>query len=78
MARVRSLNEGTQSVNAHPTEVDCFYQTLIDRDGNKLLHLTTFGSDERRSSPKSSQSIQLDETRARELVRVLQRTFNIN
>ncbi|WP_427891506.1 hypothetical protein ACQHIV_03295 [Kribbella sp. GL6] len=78
MARVRSLNEGTQSVNAHPTEVDCFYQTVIDGDGNKLIHLTTFGSDDRRSNPKSSQSIQLDEIRARELIRVLQRTFNLD
>lgn len=78
MARVRTLNEGTQSVNAHPTEVDCFYQAVVDRDGNKLLHLTTFGSDERRSNPKSSQSIQLDEARARELIRVIQRTFNLD
>jgi hypothetical protein len=66
-----------QSVKIHPTEVDCFYQTIVDDSGTKFLHLTTFGSDDRRSNPKSSQSIQLDERSARELLRVIRATFNI-
>ncbi|MGW5193507.1 hypothetical protein ACWEOO_29945 [Kribbella sp. NPDC004138] len=78
MAKIRTFSEGTQSVKAHPTDVDCFYQIVIDGDGNKLLHLTTFGSDERRSNPKSSQSIQLDEERARELIRVIEVAFDFD
>jgi hypothetical protein len=68
---------GTQSVKAHPTEVDCFYQTVLDNNGNKILHLTTFGSDGRQSNPKSSQSIQLDERSARALRRIIEETFGI-
>jgi hypothetical protein len=75
MARVRSLEPGTQEVRLHPTEVDCFHQTLEAADGTRYLHLTTFGSDSRRSGPKSSQSIQLDEETARALVAVIRETF---
>lgn len=75
MARIRSLSPGTQSVRVHPSEVDCFYQTVSDQSGQKYLHLTTFGSDERQSNPKSSQSIQVDKEMAQELVKVLRETF---
>jgi hypothetical protein len=77
MARLRSLVAGTQSVKVHPTEVDCFYQTVLDNNGKTILHLTTFGSDGRQSNPKSSQSIQLDERSARALVRIIEETFDI-
>lgn len=77
MARVRSVQRGTQDVRVHSSEVDCFYQVVEDGAGGKILHLTTFGSDERRSSPKSSQSIQLDETMARELHELIIAVFSI-
>lgn len=75
MARLRSLTNGTQNVKVHPTEVDCFHQVITASDGARLLHLTTFGSDERRSGPKSSQSLQIDQAVARELVDILRTTF---
>lgn len=75
MARIRQLEKGTQSVSVHPTEVDCFYQVVVGPDGETYLHLTTFGSDDRRSRPKSSQSIQLSKSVANELVNVIQTTF---
>lgn len=75
MARVRSLTHGTQAVKVHPTEVDCFYQQINSEDGRTYLHLTTFGSDDRASKAKSSQSIQLDEDIARQLVRIVHETF---
>lgn len=75
MARLRSIEKGTQDVKKHPTEVDCFYQVININDGDVLLHLTTFGSDHRRSGPKSSQSLQVDEARARELVALIRTTF---
>lgn len=78
MARVRSLISGMQSVKVHPTEVDCFYQTIVDGSGNKFLHLTTFGSDDRQSNPKSSQSIQLDERSARDLLGVIRAIFDLD
>lgn len=75
MARLRSLAQGLQNVKVHPTEVDCFYQVITAADGTRLLHLTTFGSDHRRSDPKSSQSLQIDEPTAQQLVTVIRATF---
>lgn len=75
MARLRSLEKGMQNVQVHPTEVDCFYQAITAADGTRLLHLSTFGSDRRRSEPKSSQSLQIDEATARELMAVIRSTF---
>jgi len=74
MARVRSFDRSNQNVRRHPTEVDCEYALIDDGDG-RLLHLSTFGSDARRSKPKSSQSIQLDAARARELIHIIKEAF---
>ncbi|TDW78049.1 hypothetical protein [Kribbella pratensis] len=76
MARIRSFEEGTQSIKIHRTEVDCYHQTIRDSSGNLHIHLTTFGSDDRESAPKSSQSIQLNEAAARQLVQILQEAFH--
>lgn len=75
MARIRSLAPGTQSIRPHETEVDCFYRVLETAGGERLLHLTTFGSDQRKSKPKSSQSIQIDKATAERLVKLLRETF---
>ncbi len=75
MARIRKIVRGTQSIQPHSTEVDCYYDVVHARDGTTLLHLTTFGSDQRASKPKSSQSIQIDGKIARELVKLLVTTF---
>lgn len=75
MARIRRIEKGTQTVSVHPSEVDCFYQVVVSEDGETYLHLSTFGSDDRQSKPKSSQSLQLSKSVADELVAVIQRTF---
>ena len=75
MARIRSFQPGTQNVRVHPSEVDCYFQTVDSGAGEKFLHLTTFGSDDRASSPKSSQSLQLDRSRAAQLIAVLTDAF---
>lgn len=76
MARIRRITEGRQDVRVHPTEVDCTFQTVYDSDGTKYLHLTTYGSDTRKSGPKSSQTIQIDQAHALELIRILAETFS--
>lgn len=74
MARIRSFGKSTQDVRIHPTEVDCEHRVI--HDGKvRLLHLSTFGSDERASERKSSQSLQLDEDAARQLVAILKSAF---
>jgi hypothetical protein len=75
MARVRSLAQGNQTIRQHDSDVDCFYNVLLQPDGSRLLHLSTFGSDSRQSKPKSSQSIQIDERIAVDLMRLLRATF---
>lgn len=75
MARVNHFVEGDQAVRAHPTALDCFFQVFEDESGSRLLHLSTFGSSDRESKPKSSQSLQLDRTAARELIGVVERAF---
>lgn len=75
MARIRSIDAGTQRVQAHPTEVDCYYNIIEDSGGTRLIHLSTFGSDHRQSKPKSSQSIQLDRDMAVQFIEVLLKAF---
>ena len=74
MARVRSFSPSKQDIRPHATEVDCEHRVVVDGD-TRLLHLTTFGSDDRASKPKSSQSIQLDIDAARELVAIIESAF---
>jgi hypothetical protein len=74
MARVRSIGPSNQRLKQHPTEVDCEY-AVVDDNGIRLLHLSTFGSDDRASERKSSQSLQFDVERARDLVEIIERTF---
>ena len=75
MARIRSLSPGAQNVRVHPTEVDCTHQTVFDNDGTKYLHLTTYGSDGRKSGPKSSQTIQINRAHAMKLIKILAEAF---
>ncbi|TDC38349.1 hypothetical protein E1211_07225 [Micromonospora sp. 15K316] len=74
MARVRSFGPSQQRVKAHPTEVDCEH-VVIDDGSERLLHLSTFGSDDRASERKSSQSIQLNSESARQLVEIIEQAF---
>lgn len=64
MARVRSIDVGTQNVRLHPSEVDCTIQLLEADDGTPLLQLSSFGSDGRASTPKVSQTLQFDRSMA--------------
>jgi len=77
MARVRSLTESHADGRVHPTEVDCGWQVVQTQSGQRLLQLSTYGSDTRVSQPKVSQTIQLDRTVATQLVEVLTRAFDL-
>lgn len=58
----------------HPTQVVCKYLTA-ERDGRKLLQLNTYGSDDRDVPGKLSQTLQIGEDAARELLTILKREF---
>jgi len=56
------------------TEVECGWNAA-DVGGRKLLRLETYGSADRELPGKRSQSLELDEAGARELLDILRRTF---
>jgi len=74
MAVIREFFNDTRSSQVHPTEVDCGWQ-IVNRNGERLVQLSTYGSDDRASVKKVSQTIQLDERGAAELLLILQRCF---
>jgi hypothetical protein len=78
MARVRSFVPGDQVVRIHPTDVECYHQTVDAPDGTRYLHLSTFGSNGRVSGPKSSQSLQLDARRATEPIAIIEAAFRLD
>ncbi|PWU59465.1 hypothetical protein DLE60_16285 [Micromonospora globispora] len=71
---MRSFGPSQQRVKVHPTEVDCEH-AVIDDGSQRLLHLSTFGSDDRASERKSSQSMQLDVEAARQLLEIIEGAF---
>lgn len=75
MARVVSFKEmdGGGRSRRH-TEVECGYMT-ITVDGETLLQLDTYGSEEREIPGKVSQSLQLDRKAAEQLLRLMRRAF---
>ncbi len=68
MARIVSVRAGHQDVRPHQSEVECFVQELRGPNDEKLVHISTFGSAQRQSHPKSSQSMQFDKEMAFALV----------
>ena len=68
MARIVKVAAGHQDVRPHTSEVECYVQTLTDPKGELLVHLSTFGSAQRQSEPKSSQTMQVDKEIAADLV----------
>jgi hypothetical protein len=77
MARVRSLSESQSDGRVHPTEVDCRWLVVRTESGPPLLQLSTYGSDTRESQPKVSQTIQIERTIARQLIAILNQTFDL-
>lgn len=74
MAIIRSITKGASSVKRHPTSTDATYQVVADAEGT-LLHLSTYGSDQRKSGAKVSQTFQLDRDAARTLVDAIHEAF---
>ena len=75
MALIRSFEIKTlQRGSLHPTRVDCEW-SMFEWDGRRLLQLDTYGSDARKDKGTVSQTLQLDEAAARELLRVVRRAF---
>jgi hypothetical protein len=55
--------------------VDCGYRAFSAQGGRVILQLETYGRSSRAEPGKVSQSLQLDELAARELIRIVRRSF---
>lgn len=75
MARIRSIEKINTSGRLHRSDVDCTYQNVFGKDGTKYVQLTTYGPDQRKSAPKSSQTIHLDKEMALKLAQILNDEF---
>ncbi len=77
MAFVEGFARGNRvTVKRQPTNVTCHY-SVSTQVGGKLLQLDTFGSADRKNPDKVSQSLQLNEQGARELINILEREFGL-
>jgi hypothetical protein len=74
MAKIIGFQATALNSRAHPTEVICGHQVINSGD-DRLLQLSTFGSAERRSEYKVSQTLQIDQRRATELIQILAAAF---
>lgn len=77
MAKIRSFTFRAAAVQAHPTEVDATW-AVVGSGAEALVQISTYGSDRRQSHPKVSQTIQIDEVTAAQLIDVLVETFGEN
>ena len=71
IAKYEPLAPGTDKVHG---PVLCGWKTF-EKNGEKLVQLDTYGSPDRKFRGKVSQSIQLDEASAGELMGILRRAF---
>jgi hypothetical protein len=74
VARIEEFFRTTLTSRPHPTKVECGWQPVRD-SGQVYLQLSTYGSDDRQSEKKVSQTIQLDRARAAELLTIIRETF---
>ena len=74
MAKINEFHEvALESTRIHEG-VSCGWR-IFSADGERILQLDTYGSEARKIPGKVSQSIQLDESAARELLEIVVRAF---
>jgi hypothetical protein len=74
MARIREFFRIESSGKLHPTEVECGY-SVIGSGSGALLELRTYGSDNRVSAKKVSQTLQLDRAAAEQMIEIIADAF---
>ena len=75
MALIAQLTEITKARQTVHKPVECAYSVFAGPDGQRYLQLETFGSKERKVVGVTSQSIQLSESSAAELKRLIEEIF---
>ncbi|ART75167.1 hypothetical protein B4U37_03520 [Sutcliffiella horikoshii] len=72
-----SMKKIMKERNTVHNEVDNTYTSFIDKEGNRILQIDTYGSNQREFRGKISQSIQFDKDSAQEFLKVIKKEFNI-
>ncbi len=76
MARITQFEKlETMTSNRPHTKVECGYRVVNTSRDEVLLQLDTYGSDGRQIPGKTSQSVQLDEAAALDLVQIILKTY---
>ncbi|MEU1246344.1 hypothetical protein [Micromonospora arida] len=74
MAVVGEFFADTANARRHPTVVECGWQLVADGD-ETLLQLSTYGSDQRASGKKVSQTLQFDREALVALIQIARQSF---
>lgn len=74
MALIRNLNKIARNSRLQ-TEVESSYNTLIS-GGKKYIQINTYGSSERLHKGVVSQTLQMDEQTAKQLVEIIKSEYN--
>jgi len=74
MAYITEFFESKSGGSSQHSTCSCGWK-IAERGGQRVLQLDTYGSDARKDQGTVSQSIQVDQEHALELIGLLQRTF---
>ena len=74
MAFITKFSRAIVDHGKRHTECECGW-SMAARNGAVVLQLDTYGSSSRASAPKVSQSLQIDEAGAEQLLRVIRSVF---
>lgn len=74
MARIREIFPSSKQSGRPHTLVDCGW-SLHTVDGEVVVQLDTFGADGRQKAGGTSQTLQIDEERARQIVKIFGDAF---
>jgi hypothetical protein len=78
MARITAFSRGNRASLKHqPTEVVCLFSSA-NVGGKRIVQLDTLGSKDRENPGKQSQTLQIDEARAVELIAILKSEFRLS
>ena len=73
---IKTMDKQDKARYSIQEEVEAKY-SVFEKDGEKFFQIDTYGRSNRIETEKSSQIIQLDESSAKELIKLLIKEFNI-
>lgn len=75
LLKIENIIKITKNSHLHKT-TDCTYN-VFTKDDKKYIQFDTYGSTDRRTTPKPSQTIQFDKSTADFIIGILKKEFDI-